>query len=775
MAGTNLISGLSSGFDWSTMVDQLIEIERSRVTVISNKKTTYQNKLSAWQSFNTKLLSLKTAASALKDPDSFNVFKASMASSSALVKADDLLSVSASSSASIGSYSIKVNTLAAAQKMSSKSMESRTGALAYSGDLLINGKAVAIASTDTLNNIRDKINHANSGADRTGVTATIVSYAAADHRLILTSDETGAAGMDLGGGLFDSLEFSQLAAGVDASVTVDGVTISRSSNRIDDVIDGITLDLLKADTETTVTLNITQNVDSIISKINTFVTNYNSVASYIKAQTSYDQTEQKAGGVLFGDGTLSSVRSDITSILVQSVWGVSADFSTMGLVGINVDTNGQLSVNTSTLRANLISNFNDIKRLFTADGTTSAGTLAFISHSRETRPGDYAVNITQAATQSASAASDYTSLSGDETLTISDGSKVAAIDLTGGMTMDEVADAVNAELSTAHAQTLAGSAQLFADTEQNAQITSLTKWSSIYNSSGQSAGLIDDDVISFSGTLRNGTTVSGSYTIGSVSDDSVQGLLSAVETAFGNAVTASISESGRILIADKTTGASDVSLTFDMALAHDLSFGTVETANEGGRTGRQVMNMTASVDAGGHLILKSNSYGSGNSFTIQQANSLVWDTEDDLVVGNGLDVAGTINGEAATGTGQVLRGNAGEANTDGLSIRYTAAATGAVGSVKLTLGVAELYDRALFQITDSIDGYVSFKQQSLQESINNFQTQIRDMEAILAKKREQMLNRFLAMELALQKIQSQSSWLTGQLTAAENGWWGNKK
>jgi flagellar capping protein FliD len=49
------------------------------------------------------------------------------------------------------------------------------------------------------------------------------------------------------------------------------------------------------------------------------------------------------------------------------------------------------------------------------------------------------------------------------------------------------------------------------------------------------------------------------------------------------------------------------------------------------------------------------------------------------------------------------------------------------------------------------------------------------MEAILAKKREQMLNRFLAMELALQKIQSQSSWLTGQLTAAENGWWGNKK
>ena len=66
---TNLISGLSSGFDWRTMVDQLIAVDHRRVDIITNKKTDSQNKLTEWQSFNTKLLALKTAAGNLKNAD----------------------------------------------------------------------------------------------------------------------------------------------------------------------------------------------------------------------------------------------------------------------------------------------------------------------------------------------------------------------------------------------------------------------------------------------------------------------------------------------------------------------------------------------------------------------------------------------------------------------------------------------------------------------------------------------------------------------------------
>jgi flagellar hook-associated protein 2 len=221
------------------------------------------------------------------------------------------------------------------------------------------------------------------------------------------------------------------------------------------------------------------------------------------------------------------------------------------------------------------------------------------------------------------------------------------------------------------------------------------------------------------------------------------------------------------MLTDKTSGASDLSLTID--IVHNLDFGTVSTANPGGQEGRYAIPVTASADATDHLVLTHDAYGSAYSFTVTQTNNLLW-TDGAVAITAGVDVAGTINGEAATGSGQVLSGNSGDANVDGLVIKYTGSATGSIGTVKLTLGVAELFDRALFDMTDSFDGYIAFKQESLQDSIDSYTTQIEEMEARLERKREQLLNSFIKMELALQKIQSQSSWLAGQLTAASSGW-----
>jgi len=142
-----------------------------------------------------------------------------------------------------------------------------------------------------------------------------------------------------------------------------------------------------------------------------------------------------------------------------------------------------------------------------------------------------------------------------------------------------------------------------------------------------------------------------------------------------------------------------------------------------------------------------------------------------VAVPAGGDGAGTINGEEATGVGQVLTGNAGQPNVDGLAIKYTGTAQGVdIGTVKLTYGVAELYQRALYNMTDSIDGYLTSKQKSMQESIKNYQTQIDEMEARLELKREQLLNNYARMEAALLKIQNQGNWLLSQLTAASSGW-----
>ncbi|MGD9160921.1 MAG: flagellar filament capping protein FliD, partial [Desulfobacteraceae bacterium] len=169
--------------------------------------------------------------------------------------------------------------------------------------------------------------------------------------------------------------------------------------------------------------------------------------------------------------------------------------------------------------------------------------------------------------------------------------------------------------------------------------------------------------------------------------------------------------------------------------------------------------------------LTNNSYGSDYSFTIEENNELFWNNSSTPIdVDNGKDVAGTINGESATGSGQNLTGDDGEANIDGLVIKYTGTGTGEVGNLKLTLGVAELFDRTLFAITDKYEGYVGFKQESLSDRINQIDEDIERLEARLDQRMEMMINRFVAMELAMSKIQSMSSWLTGQLNAASSGW-----
>ncbi|MBW1995828.1 MAG: hypothetical protein JRI77_15485, partial [Deltaproteobacteria bacterium] len=82
----------------------------------------------------------------------------------------------------------------------------------------------------------------------------------------------------------------------------------------------------------------------------------------------------------------------------------------------------------------------------------------------------------------------------------------------------------------------------------------------------------------------------------------------------------------------------------------------------------------------------------------------------------------------------------------------------------------ELYERVLYNIIDSIDGYATFTQESLQDNINRIEEKIEEMEERLDKKTEMMINRFVQLELTLSQIQNQSNWLTGQINAAAGAW-----
>ena len=178
-------SGLSSGIDSATIIEQLIAIERRPISLLQNQQAREENKLTVLQDINTRLLSVKTNSEALSDASSFDVFNSSSSD-------EDVASVSVTGTATAGSFSVEVLALAKAQTRSSKSFDSQTDELGLSGDIVINGQAITIASSDSLQDIQDSISDADAG-----VSAQILQVSDTDFRLLITSQTTGASGFGL--------------------------------------------------------------------------------------------------------------------------------------------------------------------------------------------------------------------------------------------------------------------------------------------------------------------------------------------------------------------------------------------------------------------------------------------------------------------------------------------------------------------------------------------------------------------------------------------------
>jgi flagellar capping protein FliD len=526
MSGLMGVSGIASGVDWSSIITQLKELEYKKIDLVKSQQKTAQDKLSTWQSINTKLLSLKTVVGKINEPADFNLFSPALSSNTSK-DADDLLSVTAGTSASRGTYNITVNSLAAAQKVSSQIFASDTTALGLSGDIVVNGKTVTVSATDTLSSLRDKINGVNTGTDPSKVTASIVHYGTADYRLIFTSDEEGAAGMTLenggapdilgalgisdtirgvtgdianvdGGvpitpstlikdidgyttwvsgdritflgtdtngntvntnafriyssttvqnllnaveaafgdvtaqvtadgriqvidneagddqlrvaldpakpalnfdtdndfGAIYTIQTSEIQAGADASFAVDGVAVTRSSNTVDDLITGVTLNLKGADPATTVTVNVNRDYEKITEQITEFVTSYNDLIDTINEQLTYDTATQEPGGPLFGDSTLRSLKTSLVRTIVSQVPGLDQNFSALGQVGINLDNDGNLAIDSDTLQGYLETNFEDVKNLFVTSTSSTNSAVTYIDHNYKTQAGTYNINIT---------------------------------------------------------------------------------------------------------------------------------------------------------------------------------------------------------------------------------------------------------------------------------------------------------------------------------------------------------------------------------------------
>jgi flagellar hook-associated protein 2 len=218
-------------------------------------------------------------------------------------------------------------------------------------------------------------------------------------------------------------------------------------------------------------------------------------------------------------------------------------------------------------------------------------------------------------------------------------------------------------------------------------------------------------------------------------------------------VTVTDTGSGRTTTVALTTGMS----TADIVTALQTAFDT------------DALNLTATA-VGNEIRLDQLGYGSGAGITLAFSGlgdgaAEAWGGDTSVA---GTDIAGTIDGEAATGIGQLLVGNAGT-NAAGLTIQYDGLALGAVGSVNLSLGAGARIERLLDQFLNTGNGLVDSKVSALDARNSRLTTRIDELDARLERRRAVLLANFLQMETAIARLKQQSTSLLGSTSSPSNG------
>lgn len=358
------ITGIMSGLDTESLVNQLMAIERRPIDLLNSKKATLEAQKTAWQEINTKLADLQ---SKLADLKLMSTYTGKVATSSD----ESVVTATADSTATPAVYSITVTQLAQAHSVASDQFASASDALGFSGTFTVEGVEVTVETSDSLSSIRDKINNANAG-----VTASVI-----DNRLVITSNSTGAGSTidfvdDPVTGVLKSLGIldagdaikNQLAAAQDALFTVNNLDVTRSTNTISDVISGVTL-TLKDESATAVTLEVENDTQTAVDKIKAFVDSYNDLMDDIVTKLAYD-SDTKVAGVLQGDRALSQLQNDLRRKVSEIIDTADPELNALNLIGIT--TSGQeatLTVNETKLTEVLTDNPGKVALLFGASST----------------------------------------------------------------------------------------------------------------------------------------------------------------------------------------------------------------------------------------------------------------------------------------------------------------------------------------------------------------------------------------------------------------------
>lgn len=744
LSGINF-SGLGTGIDTESIIKQLTQLSQRPIAALQKQKQQIQQRQTSINQISALASGLLSAASALDSFNSFSVVKAESADKT-------VATATVQPGAPAGSYTLQVNQLAQAHRIASSTQTSQTQAMGLSGQIVLNGRAINIAATDSLQTIAANINSA-----KVGINAAVISTAPDSFTLTLTSANTGAS---------NAVNLSDTSGGtiLQSLGLVGGTTSVRSP--------------------------ITNGAASLL--FNDSATSIGTLIGLSAPQAGTIQINGTNIDIDFATDSLTAIVGKINSAGIPGVTAsiVTAKDPASGASRQQLRITGDTSTPVFTDSNNILTNLgilqNSISRTLT-----------------EGRDASFLINGL-AATRSSNTISDV--VSGVTINLLKDtGSPTTTINIANDTetirsNIETFVNRFNELVRTVKELT-------FFDT-QTLQGGPLLGESSVINLMDTLTQIVTDQVSGLSGstsvlaqigiTLETDNRLSINNTALENALNSRLGEVAKLFQAVGSATSSAVSYiSSTEKTKPSTTAGYAVNIT-QLATQATLTAGTEKTANDnpnvetltftggqfgaGGRTVFLSANSTlddiiSQINAdsvvsqfivasrlGNRLTLTARQYGSNFNFNVVSSQAAAGNNSG---IGNVLlnataqNVAGTINGEAATGNGQFLTGNAGNATTEGLQLRITSTVTGDLGTIVFTKGVANRVKTYAKEATDILSGTLTQVSNSLGEQVKEIGEQIQRLQERLKAEEVRLRTQFAEMERAVTRIRAAGAGLAG--------------
>lgn len=449
MAGFS-IGGIASGFDTATMIQQLMQIERQPVVRLEQRQAQLRQADDAWSKVTTKLSAFRTALDKVRHAADWSGFTSATSSN------EDAVGITASATADIASQSFTVSRLASSHQVVLGTTYGTKDATLAAGTVTVAdaaGNPLATFTADgttTLADLADQID-----ADTTlGVDASVIKTSDAGYQLVLTSKITGDESVftvDVGTtGLGAE---TATTTGEDAQIQIGGLTVTRSSNTITDLVDGATIQLKQTTTDP-VTVGVSRDDDAAVAAVKGLVDAANGVLNELKTHTRYN-AESGASGVLNGD----ALARDLANGLRQALSGAvgSGAISHASQVGISLTRDGAVTLDQAKLKTALTDDPTGVAAFFGQSVSGMAG-VELAGTTSKTVAGTYDVQIDQSATIALIEGATYTPISGDpKTYAITSGETTVKVTIAAGASLAQARSAIQSALIRAGVDNLTAS------------------------------------------------------------------------------------------------------------------------------------------------------------------------------------------------------------------------------------------------------------------------------------------------------------------------------